>query len=242
MEDPTPSIDTLARAAEASYSQTDVPTDYNRVNELSTPEISTYKHKVQPHYIISHRGTALDDSKTRTKDLRADLKILIGDKSQSQFMKDRTKQTEEIVKKIKQTEPDHKIHLTGHSLGGVSSQTALIKSKVVREGVDTHNTFNAGTSPLKMKELAKSNPSYRKIAMKSVHHKIVGDAISNSVKSNMIGEVRKYKSTVKPNIAQHILDLAKPIAEKSRLGKLAHLGASKILETLQSHSLKNFIK
>ena len=80
------------------------------------------------------------------------------------------------------------------------------------------------------------------IAEKSTHHKISGDAISDSIKSNMIGQVRTYKSSVKPSIAQHILEMAKPIAEKSTLGKLAHLGATKILGTLQSHSLKNFIR
>ncbi len=242
MEDSTPSTDVLAQSAEAAYSETDAPPDYNRIDELSTPEISTFKHVVHPHYIVAHRGTDLHAEKTRAKDVRADMKILVGDKSQSKFMKDRTKRTEEVVKKIKETDPEHKIHLVGHSLGGVSSQTAMVKSKIVRENVDTHSTFNAGTSPFKSKELAKSNDAYKVIAHKSVHHRITGDGISANVKSNMIGESRTYKTTVKPTIAQHVLEMAKPIVANSTMGRLAHLGATRILDTLQAHSLKNFIR
>ena len=236
-----PSFSTLEEASESSYSQTDAPKDYTRVHELSSPDISTYRHNVNPHFLVSHRGTDVH-APTAKRDLKADLKILVGDKSQTKFLKDRTIETERIVKHIKENHPEHKIHLTGHSLGAVSSQNALIKSKVVRDGIDTHNTFNAGTSPFKMKGLSKNNPAYKHIAEKSVHHRVEGDAISQHIKSNMIGKRKVYKNTQKPTIAQHILDLAKPIADKSALGKLAHFGATKILGTLQSHSLKNFRK
>ena len=63
---------------------------------------------------------------------------------------------------------------------------------------------------------------------------------SNTYFKNLSHRVRRYKTKEKPSIAQHILEMAKPIAEKSILGRLAHLGASKILGTLQAHSLKNF--
>ena len=236
----TPSISTLAKAAESAYSQTESPTDYTRVEEYSSPDISTYRHNKHSHYIVSHRGTDVH-APTAKKDLKADLRILVGDTSQNKFMKDRTKRTEHIVKQIKEKDPEHKIHLTAHSLGGVSSQTSLIKSKVVRDNVDSHNTFNAGTSPFKMKSLASSNPAHKEIAEKSTHHRISGDGISRNVKTNMIGQTKTYKSKRKPNIAQHILNAVKPIAEKSKLGKLAHFGASRLLGTLQSHSIKNFI-
>jgi hypothetical protein len=236
-----PDVSTLAEASQAAYSQTDTPIDYHRMHELSTPDISTFRHKANPFYIVSHRGTNLHGP-TAKRDLKADLKILVGDSSQTKFLKDRTIETERIIKQIKYNEPDHKIHLTGHSLGAVSSQNAMIKSKIVRDGVDTHNTFNAGTSPFKMKGLSSKNPAYKHIADKSTHHRIEGDDISGNIKSNMIGKLKTYKSTRKPNIAQHILDAAKPIADKSKLGKLAHFGATRLLGTLQNHSIKNFIK
>jgi hypothetical protein len=239
-EDDTPSISKLAQASEAAYTKRDAPPNYTRMFELSTPDVSTFRHNTDPHYIIAHRGTDLN-SPTVKKDLKEDFKILIGDKSQSQFMKDRTKQTEDIVRKIKEQDPEHKIHLTGHSLGAVSSQTALIKSQVVRDNVDTHHTFNAGTSPFKMKDLSPTDKRYKIIADKSTHHRISGDDISRHIKTSMIGKTKTYKSTVRPSIGQHILDAVRPIAEKSTLGKLAHFGATRLLGTLQNHSIKNFI-
>lgn len=237
-----PDLSTLAQASEASYSKDEAPVDYNKIYELSTPDISTYKHKVDPHYIIAHRGTDLGDKKTIGKDLKQDLRILVGDKSNSKFLNDRTKQTEKIVNSIKDNDKNSKIHLTGHSLGGHSIQQTMIDSKDVRDKVDSLNTFNAGSSPFKVgKPLDKKNPIYKQIARKATHHVISGDGISAGVKDNMIGKVNTYKSKVKPSISQKVLDFVKPLTEKSKLGRLAHLGATRLLETLQSHSLKNFI-
>jgi hypothetical protein len=238
----SPDLSTLAQASEASYSKDEAPVDYNKIYELSTPDISTYKHKVEPHYLISHRGTDLADKKTIGKDLKQDLRILVGDKSNSKFLNDRTKQTEKIVNSIKDKDKNSMIHLTGHSLGGHSAQQAMIDSKVVRDNVSSLDTFNAGSSPFKVgKPLDKKDPVYKQIARKSTHHVISGDGISAGVKDNMIGKVNTYKSKVKPSISQKVLDFVKPLTEKSKLGKLAHLGATRLLETLQSHSLKNFI-
>lgn len=239
MSEDHPNTSTLAKASESAYSQTDAPTDYSRVEELSSPDISTYRHNKHSHYIIAHRGTDVH-APTAKKDLKADLRILVGDTSQNKFMKDRTKRTEHIVKQIKEKDPEHKIHLTGHSLGGTSSQAALIKSKVVRDNIHSHNTFNAGTSPFKMKTIAASNPIHKEIAEKSTHHRISGDDISRNIKTSMIGKTKTYKSKNKPSIADHILNATRATAEKSKLGKLAHLGATRLLSTMQSHSIKNF--
>jgi len=238
----SPDLSTLAQAAQSSYSNHEAPVDYNKIYELSTPDISTYKHKVESHYLISHRGTDLGDKNTIGKDLKQDLRILVGDKSNSKFLKDRTKQTEKIVNTIKDNDKNSMIHLTAHSLGGHSIQQAMIDSKDVRDKVDSLDTFNAGSSPFKVgKPLDKKDPIYKQIARKTTHHVISGDGISAGVKDNMIGKVNTYKSKVKPSISQKVLDFVKPLTEKSKLGKLAHLGATRLLETLKSHSLKNFI-
>ena len=118
----------------------------------------------------------------------------------------------------------------------------MIDSKIVRDNVNSATTFNSGSSPFKVgAALDKKNPIYKQIAKKSTHNVIQGDAISEGVRHNMIGKIHTYKSTTKPSIGQKILDYVKPLAQKTKLGKLAHLGATRLLGTLQAHSLKNFI-
>jgi len=230
----------LARASEASYSQ-EAPEGYERHNDLSTADISVYKHKVNPHHIIAHRGTDVH-SNTISKQLKADLNIGVGNKSGDKLHKDRAKQTEDIVKSIKESNPDHTIHLTGHSLGGSTVQHALVKSKIVRDNVKTVDTFNAGSSIIGGKPLASKSQAYKDIAAKSTHHHILGDKISENVGSAMIGRVKKYNVKTKPSIAQHILKFAKPILQKSAIGRAISMGGSTVLGTVQSHSLKNFTK
>lgn len=236
-----PSITDLAKASEASYT-TDAPVNYSRINELSSPDISTYKHNVEPHYIIAHRGTFIG-STTATKQLKADAAILFGNKSHDKIHKNRVMETEKIVSKIKETDPEHTIHLTGHSLGGSTAQQAMIKSQIVRDGVKSVDTFNAGTSPLQSKGLAKSNKAYKIIADKSTHHSIQGDEISKNIKSNMIGTIKTYKRPPNQlaNVGRTILRLAKPHLEKSPLGKLAHFVGNKLINTLSAHSITNFL-
>jgi dienelactone hydrolase len=151
------------------------------------------------------------------------------------------KRTENIVKELKAKSPESKIYLTGHSLGGSTAHEAMVKSPVVRENVEALHTFNAGTSPLQSKGLAKSNKAYKVVAAKSTHHAVQNDLISQSIRSNLIGKHKIYKApTQKASVGRTILRLAKPHLEKSPLGRLVHFGAEKILDTLSSHSLDNF--
>jgi len=240
-EEQQPTVQELAKASEAAYSQS-APEGYSRLDELSTPDISTYKHQVNPHYIIAHRGTDIGATKAN-KQIKADLAILIGNKSHDKLHKERVKQTEKIVKELKAKTPESKIYLTGHSLGGSTAHHAMVKSPTVRENVTALHTFNAGTSPLQSKGLAKSNKAYKVIASKSTHHAVQGDLISQSVRSNLIGKHEIYKAPKeKAGVGRAILRIAKPHLEKSPLGRLVHFGAEKILDTLSSHSLDNFTK
>jgi hypothetical protein len=238
MDDPTTSD--LALAAEASYTD-QAPEDYTKQADLSSPEISTYKHNTKSHYIISHRGTDLADPKTARKDVRADLNIALGNKEADAMHKRRTKKTEAIVKSIKKKDPEHDIFLTGHSLGGSTSSHAIASSKVVRDNVKEHHTFNSGSSALQKKPDV--TPEVRAQLMeKSTHHSVKGDEISAHVGSNLIGKQKKYASTKKPSIAQHVLALATPLLKRTFAGKIVAFGAKKALGTLQAHSLDNFIK
>ena len=236
-----PSVKDLALASEASYGD-QAPVDYSRLNDLSSPDISVYKHNVNPHTIIAHRGTDIGATKA-TKQIKADVAILFGNKSHDKLHKDRVKRTEMIVKQLKETNPDHKIFLTAHSLGGSTAHHALVKSEIVRKNVDALHTFNAATSPLQSKEISKNSKAYKEVASKSTHHAVEGDAISSSIQSNLIGKHITYKAPKeKASIGRSILNLAKPHLEKSPLGRLAHFAADKLLNTLSSHSLSNFTK
>jgi len=233
-----PSTTDLANAAAASYADT-APENYTQVEELSSPDIKTYKHNEKSHYIISHRGTDLK-SDTMSKQVKADMNILLGNSEQSKLHRNRVKETEKIVKSIVAKDPQHSIHLTGHSLGGSTAHQAVLKSKIVRDNVKSLDTFNAGSSPLQSKGLAKSNPNYSKIADMSTHHRIQGDDISASIKSNLVGKTIAYASQKKPTIAQKVLKFAGPVLKRSTLGKLVHFGADRLLNTLSSHSMDNF--
>lgn len=233
-----PTITQLAKASEATYTK-EPPDNYKMINELSDNDIHTYKHNTENHHIIAHRGTDLL-ANTAKRDLKTDLKILLGQGSHTKLFNNRAKKTEDIVKKLKEQDPETKIHLTGHSLGGSTAQHALIKSNVVRDNTESLDTFNSGTSPLQKKGLAKSNPAYKVIAGKATHHRMEGDEISANANISLIGKVKNYKTNGKPSIARAVLDYLKPKLNHSITGKILHFTADKILNTLESHSLSNF--
>jgi hypothetical protein len=238
MDEPT--ISDLASAAESSYNDT-APENYTKQSDFSSADISTYKHNVNPHYIISHRGTNFGDEKGIKKDIRADLNIALGNKEADALHKRRTKKTEEIVTGIKKKEPAHDIYLTGHSLGGSSSSHSMASSPIVRENVKRHDTFNSGSSALQTKPNV--TPEIKAQLMeKSTHHRVKGDEISAHVSSNLIGKQKQYSSTKKPSVAQHLLKMAAPLLKRTFAGRLVAFGAKKALDTLESHSLSHFIK
>jgi len=233
-----PSRTDLARANTATYTNK-TPEGYSKIEDLSDIDIHTYKHNEKNHHIIAHRGTDFD-APTLKRDLKTDLKIMIGQASHTKQIKNRVNKTEEIVKTLKEREPNTAIHVTGHSLGGFSAQQSLVKSAVVRDSVKSLTTFNAGTSPLQGKGLAKSNPAYKVIADKSIHHRVASDGVSENAKTSLIGQVKSYKSNKKPSIARKILNFLAPKLNHSVTGKIAHFAADKILSTLESHSINHF--
>jgi hypothetical protein len=234
-----PSRTDLARLNTATYTNK-TPEGYNKIEDLSDMDIHTYKHNEKNHYVIASRGTDFD-APTIKRDLKTDLKILIGQGSHSKQIKKRVDRTEEIVKQLKEREPNTDIHLTGHSLGGFSAQQSLVKSAVVRDGVKSLTTFNAGTSPLQGKGMSPKNPAYGVIAGKSIHLRIASDGVSENAKSSLIGTVKSFKSKKKPSVARKVLDFLKPKLNNSVTGKIAHFAADKILSTLESHSINHFI-
>ena len=237
----SPSIQDLARACEASYNKDKVPPGYERKHDLCKGEICVFKNISSGFYIVAHRGTDLQGD-SAGKDVKADLKILTGNANDDAMTTRRTKDTETIYRAIREIDPTADIYLTGHSLGGHTASRALSNNQYVRENTKHLDTFNAGASPLQNKPVAKSSKYYYDILDKSLHHRIIGDAISANFTSSMIGKFKTYKTNAKPSIAQTVFRIARPYIDVSPVGNLAYFAADKLANTLQSHSLSNFIK
>ena len=230
----------LASASASAYDHSS-PQNYERVADLSSPDISTYRR--DNAFIIAHRGTDLKASNI-TKQLKADSAILFGNRAQNELHKKRTKETERIVSSIKSQHPDSTIHLTGHSLGGSTAMHSLIKTKVVRDNVDALHTFNAGSSPFQHKGMSPTNKAYKQIEAKSTHHSVRGDEISRSIGDSLIGKKVVYSPGKKKHtITSTVLDLASRYLKthNNPLSKLAHFAVGKLGNTLSAHSLDNFV-
>jgi hypothetical protein len=236
----SPSIQDLAGAAESSY-QDVPPINYTKLNQYSNPEISTFKHKEKPHYIIAHKGTDLSNPNTARKDIRADLNIALGNKESDTMHKRRAKQTEQIIKGIRKDSPKSDIYMASHSLGGSTSSYAMATNKYVRDNVKELHTFNSGSSALQ-KPPSVSPEVKDELMAKSTHHRVKGDAISEHVEKNLIGKTKMYESKKKPSIAEHVLKLATPLLKRTFIGRALGYGAKKVLETLRAHSISNFTR
>lgn len=235
-----PSTSDLAAAAEASYTDAP-PQNYTKLDAYSNPEISTFKHVEKPHYIIAHKGTDLANPNTARKDVRADLNIALGNKDADRMHNRRTKQTEQIIKKLKKEEPKHDVYLVGHSLAGSTTAHAMATNKYVRDNVKEHHTFNSGSSALQKAPTV--TPEVKdELMQKSTHHRVKGDLISEHVESNLIGKQKMYESKKKPGIADHVLKLATPLLKRTFIGRAVGYGVKKVLDTLRAHSISNFTR
>ena len=236
-----PSTQDLAKLAELTYGNNKPDIDYTRIQDLSTDDIHTFKHNSNPHYVISHRGTNLVGDGKKVQ-LKADMNILKGNQDGDPLHRKRVRDTENIIRKIKQDDPEHDVYLTGHSLGASTAQHALIKSKYTRDNVKKFETFNAGSSPLYKIHLNKKNQVYKDIYDKSTHHVITGDGISQNAKNNMIGKIKTYNTKTKPTLKTKLWNFLKPFAMTSPITHLAHWSVDKFKDTLINHSISNFTK
>jgi pimeloyl-ACP methyl ester carboxylesterase len=213
---------------------------YKKINDLSTKDIHTFHHEPKKHYVIAHRGTDLNSQNDKLSQVSADFKILQGNQKADKLHRDRAKDTERIIKHIREKD-NHDIHLTAHSLGGSTIQNTLIKKPYVLDNVKSVHTFNAGTSPIFKVDLDNKSKKYKQIADKSTHHIIKGDAISENANKSMIGKVKRYTSKQKPTFTQRFMKRLDKLSFISPLAGLAHWAGTKIINTSQNHSIDNFI-
>lgn len=238
-----PTMKDLAILASQTYSTADPKYEqlgYTKVNDLSTKDIHTYHHEPKKHYVIAHRGTDLNSENDKISQMSADFKILQGNQKADKLHRDRAKDTERIVKHIREKD-DHDIYLTGHSLAASTIQNTLIKKPYVLDNVKSVHTFNAGTSPIFKVDLDKKSKKYKQIAEKSTHHIIKGDAISENANNSMIGKIKRYTSKLKPTFKQRFMNGLGKLSFISPLAGLAHWAGTKIVNTARYHSIDNFL-
>lgn len=113
-------------------------------HDLSDRETSVFYNPTSKKVIVGYRGTAIDDSKTRWKDLKSDFNILIGKTRNDQ----RFREANDKFKSVKDKYGDeYSYDVTGHSLGG-----ALAKHVNDRNGIDQSVTFSRGSSPFHLQQ------------------------------------------------------------------------------------------
>lgn len=189
---------------------------YSVVPEHSNRDILTVDNG--EHRFIAHRGTSMTDKHKAKGDIVADLKFALGKEAHDKTFKKRRKFTDNI---IKNTSPDKKIILTGHSLGGGTSSFAMEK-KTIRDKVNQLHTYNPAISPFT------SSPSkniVKELNKKVTHHRVQGDIFSASSTPNY-GTVKTYKAVVDKKLKSIPKHLQNSITS---------------LDVLKNHSLTNFI-
>lgn len=175
-------INTIAKIANESYrkkfNRKENINGYEYIESLSNDKLAVYRKNNE--YILSSRGTSFDPSR-RNDDIAADLAILKGTEKHSQIFQTRIKNIENIIRQIKSNNPDSKIELTGHSLGGQTSIQAM-NNKFINDNVTKVITFNPGTSPLS---------KFTGDSSKIENHIVKGDPISQF---KVPGEKIEYSS------------------------------------------------
>ena len=179
-------------------------TGFELVPNLSNKQISTFKNK-DGNYNIAHKGTCLScDSKG--KDLFSDLALGLGFNSSQ--VSNRMKRTENIIDQIDALNPDAKINISGHSLGGHTSSYAMANSKKVRDRVNKLSTYNTGANPFFDAGLKVDKKTKQELDKKVVHHRKKGDLISAGLLGNSpFGEIKNYKSSSYNPLQEHKIDL-----------------------------------
>ena len=166
-------------------------TGYSLVPELSDTHISTYKND-KGEFGIAHRGTCPSCKDVGT-DLLADGGLAIG--FNTSMPNNRLKRTEDIVKKIKESDSDANIKLTGHSLGGHTSAYAMGNSKYLQDNVDNLSTYNLGANPLfsALTPAAGVDAETKKVLdQKTTHYRRRGYWVSAGIAANPVfGEVKR---------------------------------------------------
>lgn len=169
-------------------------TGYAMIPELSTPTIATFKDN-EGNYGIAHRGTCTSCPDAK-KDLAADSGIVFG--YNTDMNRTRLTQTEELVRKIKEKDPNSNVTLQGHSLGGQTSTYVMGNSPFLQDNIDQLNTYNIGQSFLSNQvKYNFDDDTKAMLNKKTTHYRKRGDNVSAGAVSNTpFGETKNYPSPI----------------------------------------------
>jgi hypothetical protein len=222
--------------------------DFEIVPEWTDRNITTYRSKTDPKKIhISHKGTQFGSS-TGSKDVISDLKIALGLGNYDPHVRRRKKRTERIIKNLN---PDE-LTMSGHSLGGMSLNHTIGKSKKVREKLLQADTFNAGSSFAFNNDLKLSDRAKKELKeIPITHHRTRNDIVSKGLTENKgfgvpFGELKQYKLRPTKYEKEHNEIHSKGIKDKKELNKMnfgnkalyshgLHHFSNRILDPVQKH-------
>ena len=116
-------------------------------SELSAKEHSVFFNPQTKRVIVGYRGTALDDTSTRMKDLKSDFNILIGKTRNDQRFRESDNVFKEVERKYQQ-KSKNKFHIdvTGHSLGGAIAKHVNDRHSTIDKNIN----FSRGSTPFKL--------------------------------------------------------------------------------------------
>ena len=151
----------------------------------------TYENIADPtKKVISHRGTDTTGKKT-FKEVRGDMALAMGLQNHDPEFKKRTNRTKAIVK----NHPDSSFKLSGHSFGASTATHAITKSRMLRDRVDSVDTYNGGFTPLFSNSLKHGAKVKRDLKDRVTHHRVKGDIVSEGVRiTKPVGRVKEYDS------------------------------------------------
>ena len=222
-----PSMENMAKLAEASYEMGDKKSNKNKrventqsvaegtgyvVNpQYSNSEMTTYQHKDNPkNVVIAHRGTNVG-GRRGMKDIQNDLAFAVGLGGHEKSFKRRKNRTNKIIKDL---QPDQ-LHLTGHSLGGGTVQHTIANSKKVKKHLTSAKTFNAAANPIFSNETKVGKKDKKGLENKVEHHRIKNDPVSAGFKTNVpFGKVKTHSIKHDANKGKSFLQ---NVVEKSTL-------------------------
>lgn len=138
--------------------------DYYREKEFSNISNRAYVNPNKKEVVLTYRGT-----KNLINDVPADLDILLGTRD---LFGTRQREARKLYNNIKEKFPEHKIKITGNSLGG------FLASNVSNDKTDTIKTHNKGQGLYNFIETPKTN---------EIHYRNPIDLISvvGSLKTNV---------------------------------------------------------
>ena len=133
--------------------------DYRLDTTLSNDEEKVYVNPITKQVTIAYRGTDWSDKRTRFKDLKSDLAILMGKEAHNDRFREANAHFQKVYQKYGK---EYQLDTTGHSLGGQLSKYVNDKN---RGKVQTNVAFSRGTGlwePFRKKQANTLDVSHEK--------------------------------------------------------------------------------